>query len=52
MNKAKGIKCKNTITGKIVTAYHIEKCGAAHNKNNKLCIGCVGIDLLPIKNKL
>ncbi len=49
MKKVKGVKCKNVVTGKIVIAYHIEKCGAAHNKNNTLCICCVGIDLLPIK---
>ncbi len=32
-------------------AYHVEECGAAHNKNNTLCIGCVGIDLIPTPYK-
>jgi hypothetical protein len=48
MPKQKGVKCKHGITGKIVIAYHIEKCGAAHNKSNTLCIGCIGCDLFPI----
>jgi hypothetical protein len=43
-----GIKCKNVISGKTVTAYHIEPCGAAHNKDKTLCIGCIGVDLIPI----
>lgn len=44
------IKCKNIVTGKNVWAYHVEDCGAAHNKSNTLCIGCVGVDLIPVSN--
>lgn len=43
-----GVKCKNIITGKSVTAYHIDKAGAAHNKGNTKCIGCIGVDLIPL----
>jgi hypothetical protein len=43
-----GIKCKNITTGKLVTAYHVDKSGAAHNKSNTECIGCIGVDLIPL----
>lgn len=43
-----GIKCKNITTGKLVTAYHVDKSGAAHNKSNTECIGCIGVDLIPV----
>lgn len=49
MKSLKGLRCKNVTTGKVIIAYHIEDCGAAHNKRNTLCIGCIGIDLIPIK---
>ncbi len=48
-NKAnKGIRCKNLITGKIVYAYHVESCGAAHNKAFSFCIGNIPELLIPI----
>lgn len=45
----KAIKCKDKTTGKTVMAYHIEESGSAHNKENTLCIGCIGVDLIPIE---
>jgi hypothetical protein len=45
----KAIKCKDKTTGKTVMAYHIDESGAAHNKENTLCIGCIGVDLIPIE---
>jgi len=47
----KGIKCYNTTTGKYILAYHIEDCGAAHNRLNTLCIGCIGINLILTSKK-
>lgn len=42
------VKCRDKTTGKIVNAYHIDESGAAHNKSNTLCIGCIGADLFPV----
>jgi hypothetical protein len=36
-------------TCQVVNGYHIEESGAVHNKNNTLCIGCIGADLIPVK---
>lgn len=47
MKRKNSIRCININTGRIVYAYHVEDCGAAHNKLNTLCIGCLGVDLLP-----
>lgn len=41
------IKCWDKLKSKIVFAYHINESGAAHNKKNTLCIGCIGADLIP-----
>lgn len=41
------IMCWNKTSGDFVMAYHIEESGAAHNKDKTLCIGCIGIDLIP-----
>ena len=47
----KPVKCFDKTKNKVVYAYHIESCGAAHNKSFTLCIGCIGCDLIIIKYK-
>ena len=37
-------------TCQVVNGYHIEESGAVHNESNTLCIGCIGADLIPIKD--
>ena len=44
-NSINGIECKDKNTGKIVTAYHIEENGAAHNKENNVLRLCVCLPL-------
>lgn len=48
----KGIRCFDMIKKKYVYAYHISDDGAAHNKSNTLCIGCIGYDLIPANTKM
>ena len=43
---ANKIICFDKIRKRFVYAYHIGDDGAAHNKANTTCIGCIGVDLL------
>lgn len=42
------VRCIDKMTGRIRIAYHINKDGAAFNKSKTLCIGVVGLDLIPL----
>jgi len=43
---ANKIICFDKIRKRFVYAYHVSEDGAAHNKSNTTCIGCIGVDLL------
>lgn len=42
------VRCKDITNGRIRIAYHINEDGVAFNKLKTLCIGVVGLDLIPV----